>query len=673
MYSNRCLMLTIACVSLTFCGCGGDSDSVPTAPQVGTVSIDREPNSLDASWQILGPDGYSLSGTGDATLANMARGNYTLTWMEVVGWTIPTPSTVTQTLAADGILTFTGTYTVQPGTIVIDSEPDSIDAPWEIEGPNSFSYSGTGDAALENMVEGAYTLTWGQVAGWRSPNPIAEVQLLAVGGSLTFLGEFVPAEGSIAINPEPNEIDAPWHISGPNGFSQTGTGDETLENMTSGTYTLTWGDVADWSTPDPGSETEALETNGSLEFSGTYEWRAGVIVVDPAPDSIAASWQLEGPVGFNHSGSGDATIENLPAGNYSISWGDVAGWISPSPSIVAQTLEVGGSLTFSGTYASQSGTISIDPEPNEIDAPWSISGPNGFSQVGSGDTALESMDAGTYTLVWGEVTGWWSPSPVTVIQTLVVDQTLQFSGTYIPQSGSVVINPEPDSINAPWEISGPNGFSQTGNGDTTLEDMEVGSYSVSWGDVPGWVTPFSSPQSVFPGATIEITGTYYEGTPELIASIDIDRPSTQNTAPGFVSLLAVNDESIVVSGIGVTIFGISGADDRLIADPLLTDFAYVAGGGGESYIGIRLEGLPAGVWDINSWHYDSNGWQGILEIQLRTVGGSTEVLLDGIEFSTSPANYRFISDGSSVYELLYVPTLGVEWQSRLNGLQISRF
>jgi formylglycine-generating enzyme required for sulfatase activity len=40
----------------------------------------------------------------------MVTGSYTLTWGAVIGWTTPSPATVTQTLTENGPLTFTGAY-----------------------------------------------------------------------------------------------------------------------------------------------------------------------------------------------------------------------------------------------------------------------------------------------------------------------------------------------------------------------------------------------------------------------------------------------------------------------------------------------------------------------------------------------------------------------------------
>lgn len=74
------------------------------------------------------------------------------------------------------------------------------------------------------------------------------------------------------------------------------------------------------------------------------------------------------------------------------------------------------------------GTIVIDPEPDAINAPWSLAGPCNYSSNGAGDQTLTSLYPGEYTVTWGAVSGWTTPSNVT--QTLTAGNTLTLSGVY---------------------------------------------------------------------------------------------------------------------------------------------------------------------------------------------------------------------------------------------------
>ncbi len=172
-------------------GCDDDNDNL-VAPQVGAITINPEPNSISAPWQITGPNNVTLSAEGDSTLAGVVAGSYTLTWESVEGWTTPSPAAETQTLAANGTLTFTGTYVAQTGTITINPEPNSIGAAWQIAGPNGFTLSADGDTTLADVAAGSYTLTWESVEGWTTPSPAAETQALTLDGVVTFAGQYCP-------------------------------------------------------------------------------------------------------------------------------------------------------------------------------------------------------------------------------------------------------------------------------------------------------------------------------------------------------------------------------------------------------------------------------------------------------------------------------------------------
>jgi formylglycine-generating enzyme required for sulfatase activity len=104
-----CLCGLLIFVTATMSGCG-EEDPGPEPTQVGTITINPEPNSATGSWQITGPGDFSQSGTGDLSLSDMTAGDYTLIWGAVPDWTTPSPASVTQPLAAGGTLTFTGVY-----------------------------------------------------------------------------------------------------------------------------------------------------------------------------------------------------------------------------------------------------------------------------------------------------------------------------------------------------------------------------------------------------------------------------------------------------------------------------------------------------------------------------------------------------------------------------------
>lgn len=112
-------------------------------------------------------------------------------------------------------------------------------------------------------------------------------------------------------------------------------------------------------------------------------------------------------------------------------------------------------------------------------------------------------------------------------------------------TGSVVVNPSPDSLSAPWTLTGPNSYSRTGNGDATLTNLNVGDYTVTWGDVTGWLkpAPASVTKAVTNGGTTTFTGVYNIAL--VILAVPVLSSPADNAAgqPGNVSLLWLDTNS----------------------------------------------------------------------------------------------------------------------------------
>lgn len=197
---KRIVMIAATAIAVLTAGCNDD----PTSPSIGSVTINPEPNTPNAPWQVSGPAGYTQAGSGDMTLANMAAGDYTVTWGDVPGWITPTPAAVTQTLAATGSLTFTGTYLARLGDIVIDVEPNATAAGWELAGPNGYSTTGAGDTTLDDLLVGSYTITWAEADGYVAPAP--ETAELTEGQTLTLAGTYAPVGPPVVFPDTPDKL-----------------------------------------------------------------------------------------------------------------------------------------------------------------------------------------------------------------------------------------------------------------------------------------------------------------------------------------------------------------------------------------------------------------------------------------------------------------------------------
>jgi hypothetical protein len=392
------------------------------------------------------------------------------------------------------------------GTVTVTSQPSSISASWELSNDAGYFHTGSGSENISEMVAGNYTVVWNDVVGYTTPS--SQSQELSRAGSISFTGvyEEIPP-GEVIINPDPNSLNAPWVLSGPAGYTNSGYGDASLQNLTAGSYTLTWQSVDMWTMPNPVVSSLNLTPSGTITFSGTYlDIPPATININPTPDSINAPWNVTGPGGFSIDGSGDDSITGLMVGSYNIGWGNVEGWTSPSSQ--TQSVGEGGTIDFEGTFLALPSTLVINPDPDSLNASWTVSGPGGYSNSGSGDTNIEDVQPGSYTVDWADVSGWITPSAQT--KDVGIGLMVEFNSVYEPQPSTIIIDPEPDSINAPWYITGPNGYSNSGNGDEVIEGIQAGDYLVDWGDVTGWYTPQSESQNISIAQSISFTGNYVE-------------------------------------------------------------------------------------------------------------------------------------------------------------------
>jgi len=78
-------------------------------------------------------------------------------------------------------------------------------------------------------------------------------------------------------------------------------------------------------------------------------------------------------------------------------------------------------------------------------------------------------------------------------------------------AGSVVIDCDPDGVNAAWTCTGP-GLANSGNGDLTLNVFSAGQYTVEWETIAYWDAPVSPQnQTLIVGESITFTGDYTNG------------------------------------------------------------------------------------------------------------------------------------------------------------------
>ena len=154
--------------------CSLHCDPGPTCQDEGNcVTVNPTPNHAEASWLLTGPNEFFLSSDGDLTICDLEPGDYTVHWNPLDFWGTPEPAVETLTLDEGAAIRFTGIYTVQFCTLVIDVEPDDLMAPWTLHqwGPET-EFTGEGDSTLTPMESGVYLVEWFDIPGWSTPDDI---------------------------------------------------------------------------------------------------------------------------------------------------------------------------------------------------------------------------------------------------------------------------------------------------------------------------------------------------------------------------------------------------------------------------------------------------------------------------------------------------------------------
>ena len=217
-----------------------------------------------------------------------------------------------------------------------------------------------------------------------------------------------------------------------------------------------------------------------------------------------ARWRVDGGA-WQKSG---VSLNCLKQDQHTIEFNQVSGWTAPSNQVV--TVSVGQTTNTSGTYTpvTQTGSLRVTITPQgaiDAGAQWRRVGTSTWWN--SGDTE-SGIPVGSYTVEFKQVSGWTAPSNQVV--TVSVGQTTDASGTYtqVTQTGSLRVTITPQGAvdaGAQWRRVGT--FTWLNSGDTE-SGIPLGSYTVEFKQVSGWIAPSNQVVTVSVGQTTDATGTY---------------------------------------------------------------------------------------------------------------------------------------------------------------------
>jgi len=453
------------------------------------VKIDYSTNG-GLSWSTI-TNSTSNDGSYNWTVPNAptASAKVRVTSTSNIFYTDTSNSNVTISAAPNGSLK----VTISPQAAI------NAGAQWQVDGG---AWRNSGYTQSELSV-GSHSLSFKEVTGWSKPDPQAVT--VSANQTKTVTGTYIeiPPTGTLSITTTP--VNGTISVNG----VQKGTGSWS-GTVNAGSYTVTFGTISGYTTPNP--QTVTVTANQTKTVTGTYveippTGSLKVTISPQAAINAGAQWQVDG--GAWHTS--EDTQSELSVGSHSLSFKEVTGWSKPDPQAV--TVSANQTKTVTGTYIEipPTGTLSITTTP--VNGTISVNG----VQKGTGSWS-GTVNAGSYTVTFGTISGYTTPNPQTV--TVTANQTKTVTGTYveIPPTGSLKVTISPQAaINAgaQWQVDG--GAWHTS--EDTQSELSVGSHTLSFKALTGWSKPGNQTVTITSGQTTITSGIYTQQTGSLKVTI----------------------------------------------------------------------------------------------------------------------------------------------------------
>jgi hypothetical protein len=455
--------------------------------QVGTLSVTT--NNINSSFTIS-PGSYTGGGT-SWSRPNTPTGTYSITFNAISGYTTPTDTS--KTLSSGGTASFTGTYVQQVGTLSVTT--NNINSSFTIS-PGSYTGGGT-SWSRPNTPTGTYSIVFNAISGYTTPTDTNKT--LTSGGTASFTGTYVQQVGTLSVTT--NNINSSFTIS-PGSYTGGGTS-WSRPNTPTGTYTIVFNAISGYTTPTDTAKT--LTSGGTASFTGTYAQHVGTLYV--TTNNASSTFTLTGPATYNGSGT-TWSQSNAPTGTYSIVFNAISGYTTPTDT--NKTLTNGSSVSFNGTYILQTGNLTVTT--NNVSATFTIAGP--VTYTGSGTTwSQPNAPIGTYSIVFNAISGYTTPTDTP--KTLTSGETSSFSGTYIQQTGMIVV--ATNNASSTFTITGPATYAGSGTSWSQV-NAPIGTYSIVFSAISGYTTATDTSKILTNGESVFFNGTYIQQTGMIVVA-----------------------------------------------------------------------------------------------------------------------------------------------------------
>ena len=252
------------------------------------------------------------------------------------------------------------------------------------------------------------------------------------------------------------------------------------------------------------------------------------LAITGLPDTIAAELTLTGPNGYSVRVTRAQAFSTLVPGSYTIVAGQVVTGVATFvPAFQSLPVTVSANAVSQATviYSVTTGSLSVIVTGNPTDVAWKVqvSGPGGYRDSVSTNSTLGNLTPGPYAVSAGELrkgASVYAPRPsefVVNVTPSVTPAAAVIGYTLVTGSLTLHVNGLAGGVNGSVAITGPNGFTATASGSTTLDGLRQGRYDIAATPVSsgaGLHVPAPTAQSVtiVPGSTALASINYSAGT-----------------------------------------------------------------------------------------------------------------------------------------------------------------
>ena len=275
-----------------------------------------------------------------------------------------------------------------------------------------------------------------------------------------------------------------WHSNG-----------ETVTNLLVGSHIVVFAPVYGWTTPT--NQVVVISSNQTTTAIGTYLEQFGSLRVNgPAGAAAAgAQWQLD-EGSLQDMGT---SLFNLTVGSHSLTFLPAPGWITPSNQSVIITPN--STTVVTGNYIAL-GSLQVNISPpgaTNAGAQWQLDG----GELQNSGTVLSNLALGSHIIAYEPAIGFITPSN----QTVTIASGLNIvTSTYVAL-GSIQVTINPASVitaGAQWQLDG----GPWQNSGVVISNVSLGSHTIGFAAITGWVTPAAQAVALASGQTIMATGAY---------------------------------------------------------------------------------------------------------------------------------------------------------------------